>query len=62
MKLATRILKVLKDGGPRTPWMFRGLAKSDAEFEQAIGRLFLDGTVVWQGQKRGRVLAARTRP
>ena len=61
MKLAARILKVLQAGGPRTPWMFRGLAKSDAEYQQAIGVLFLDGTVEWQGRKRGRKLAARSK-
>jgi len=61
VRLAARILKVLKDGGPRTPWLFRGLAKSDAELQQAIGVLFLDGTVEWKGRKKGRRLAARTR-
>lgn len=60
MKLSSRILRVLKQTGPRKPHAFRGLAESRGEFEQAIGQLFLKGSVEWRGKTVGRVLAAKT--
>jgi hypothetical protein len=52
---------VLKQGGPRKVSVFRGLAASQLEYEAAIGRLFLEGSVRWIGAKRSRLLAAKTR-
>lgn len=60
MKLGHRILNVL-DTGARKPNVLRGLAKSQAEFERAIGWLFLGGFVVWKGKTSGRVLARNGR-
>jgi len=60
VNLATRIIRVLKQTGPRKARAFRGLAANQLEFEAAIGRLFLEGSVQWQGKKSGRVLAAKT--
>lgn len=59
MKLAGQLYRVLETG-PRKPNVLRGLAKSQAEFEQAIGWLFLAGVVKWVGQKRGRLLARKS--
>ena len=33
---------------------------ADIIFERVIGILFLEGVVEWQGQKRARLLAAKT--
>jgi hypothetical protein len=58
--LTNRILRVLRETGARKPSVFRGLAQSAAEYEQAIGQLFLLGAVKWNGRGKGRVLQART--
>lgn len=55
-KPSNRIFHVLETG-PRKPSVLRGLAKSENEFERAIGNLFLLGVVRWIGRKRGRMLA-----
>ena len=60
-KPALRILRVLRDTGPRPANLLSGLAPSAAAFERAIGQLFLQGSVKWIGAKRGRRLAAKTR-
>lgn len=60
MKLGKRILRVL-DYGPRKPNVLRGLAKSQADFERAIGWLFLKGYVVFRGKTNGRLLARNGR-
>lgn len=60
MKLGHRILKVL-DTGPRKPNVLRGIAKTQADFERAIGWLFLRGMVVFKGKTSGRVLARNGR-
>ncbi len=60
MKLARRILNVL-DTGPRKLNVLRGLAESQADFERAIGWLFIKGLVVFQGRTSGRLLARNGR-
>lgn len=55
MKLAPRILNIL-DTGARPVLFFRSFARSEAEFEQAIGHLFIKGVVKFVGRKRGRKL------
>lgn len=60
MNLGRRILRVL-DSGPRKANVLRGLATSQAQFERAIGWLFLGGFVVWQGKTNGRLLARNGR-
>jgi len=60
MKLGRRILAVL-DLGPRKLNVRRGLAKSQGEFERAIGWLFLKGLVVFKGRTSGRLLARNGR-
>lgn len=52
---AHRIWRAIEVGG-RKPGVLRGLAKSQDEFEQAIGQLFLRGMVRWNGKTRARVL------
>ena len=54
-RCARRILNVL-DTGPRKANVLSGLAETRAEFEQAIGQLFLGGYVVWNGRTNGRLL------
>jgi len=56
VKLASQILRVL-ESGPRKANVLRGLAASQAQFERAIGVLFLLGVVRWEGRKRRRLLA-----
>lgn len=58
--LAQRIWRVLETGG-RKQNVLRGLAKTQVEFEQAVGQLFLAGTVQWNGRKSGRVLQRKAR-
>jgi hypothetical protein len=58
--LTNRILRVLRETGARKPSVFRGLAQSAAEYEQAIGQLFLLGAVKWNGRGKARVLQARS--
>lgn len=53
---AQRIYNVLETG-MRKLTVLRGLAKSEADFERAIGQLFLLGVVKFTGRKRGRQLA-----
>ena len=64
MTLATRILDVL-DTGPRKPSVLRGVAKArgftQADFERAIGWLFLKGMIVAQGKTSGRLIARNGR-
>lgn len=60
MRLGYRILSVL-DSGPRKTNVLRGLAKTQAEFERAIGWLFLKGFVVFKGKTTGRMLARNGR-
>lgn len=60
MKLARQILRVL-DTGPRKTNVLRGLAKSQFEFERAVGWLFLHGFVVFKGRTNGRLLARNGR-
>lgn len=64
MRLAYRIIGVL-DTGPRAPRILAALAKSKgfkvADFERAIGWLFLKGLVVFQGKTSGRLLARNGR-
>lgn len=54
--LAQRIAAILADSGPRKPHWFRSFAASDAMFEQAIGRLFINGQVKFKGRGKGRVM------
>lgn len=58
--LAQRLRIVLKDGA-RKPNVLLGLAKacrySNADFERAIGQLFLLGLVHWSGRGKTRLLA-----
>lgn len=56
MKLGWRIYNVLETG-PRSANVLRGLAKSQAEFERAIGWMFLRGMVTAIGKTAGRKLA-----
>lgn len=60
MRLGHRILAVLDDG-PRKTNVLRSLAKTQAEFEQAVGWLFLKGLVVFKGKTNGRKLARNGR-
>ena len=60
MKAAYRILRTL-DTGARKPNVLRGLATTQAEFERAIGWLFLRGFVVFKGKTSGRLLARNGR-
>ena len=64
MRLAHRLLSVL-DTGPRKPSVLRGVAKArgftQADFERAIGWLFLKGMVVFKGKTSGRLLALNGR-
>ncbi len=60
MRLAARIIRALKEGGPRKVHVFRGRASDQADYERAIGQLFLEGSVEWRGAKSGRLLAAKT--
>lgn len=60
MKVAHRILRVL-DLGPRKPTVIRGLCESQAQFERAVGWLFLRGFVVFKGRTSGRKLARNGR-
>jgi hypothetical protein len=59
-KLGHRILNVL-DTGPRKLNVLRGLAKTEPEFERAIGWLFIKGLVVFTGKTSGRLLARNGR-
>lgn len=59
-RCARRILNVL-DTGPRKANVLSGLAEKRAEFEQAVGQLFLGGFVVWRGKTSGRLLALNGR-
>lgn len=54
-RCARRILNVLETGG-RKPNVLRGLARNQAEFEQALGQLFLKGMVLWRGMTSSRLL------
>jgi hypothetical protein len=69
--LAARVLRILKEGGPRKLTVLRGYCKFGAQelglgintniiFERVVGILFLQGVVEWQGQKKARLLAARS--
>lgn len=58
-RCANRILNVLQTGGRKSN-VLRGLATSDAEFEQAVGQLFLAGRVQWNGKTTARVLTLKT--
>ena len=60
-RVAGRIIKALKSTGPRPVSMLRGFSTNNADFERAIGLLFLAGTVRWHGKAKGRRLAAKTR-
>lgn len=60
MTLGRQILRVL-DSGPRKTNVLRGLAASQAEFERAVGWLFLKGFVVFKGRTSGRLLARNGR-
>lgn len=56
---ALRILRVLKDGGPRKPNILQAMLRaSAARFERAVGQLFIAGVVRWVSRKRWRMLAA----
>lgn len=54
-KAARRIWRAIEVGG-RRPNVLLGLAASQAEFEQAVGQLFLRGMVRWNGKTTARVL------
>lgn len=54
-KTASRIWRAIEVGGRKTN-VLRGLAATSAEFEQAIGQLFLRGLVRWNGKTTARVL------
>lgn len=58
-KTARRIYKALETGG-RKPNVLRGLAPygraGNADYERAIGQLFLRGIVRWNGKTTARVL------
>jgi hypothetical protein len=60
MRLGKRILGVL-DTGPRKLNVLRGLAETQAEFERAIGWLFIKGFVMFRGRTSGRLLARNGR-
>lgn len=50
-----RIWRAIEIGG-RKANVLRGLAKDQADFERAIGQLFLRGMVRWNGKTSARVL------
>lgn len=54
-KSAARIWRGIETGGKK-PNVLRGLCSTQAEFEQAIGQLFLRGMVRWNGKTTARVL------
>lgn len=54
-KTARRIWRGIEICGKK-PNVLRGLAKTQAEFEQAVGQLFLRGMVRWNGKTTARVL------
>lgn len=56
--LSKKVLRVLETG-PRKLNVLRGLAKSTADLERAIGQLFIVGMVKWAGAKKGRLLARK---
>lgn len=69
--LASRVLRILKEGGPRKLTVLRGYCRigaqelglainTDIVFERVVGILFLQGSVEWKGQKKARLLAARS--
>jgi hypothetical protein len=53
-----RIYKVL-EMGPRKLSVLRALIADDAEFERAVGQLFIAGVVSWFGKGKGRTLGRR---
>lgn len=57
---AQKLLRVLKESGPRNLNIVRGLVGRE-NLARVIGELFIVGMVEWVGAKRGRKLAARTR-
>lgn len=57
-KVARRMWRAIELCGKK-PNVLRGLAPSQAEFEQAIGQLFLRGMVRWNGKTTARVLERR---
>ncbi len=60
-RCANRIVRTLETGG-RKPNVLSGLATNQAEFEQAIGQLFLSGRVQWNGKTTARVLTLKAKP
>ncbi len=60
-RAANRILRVLRESGPRPLPIIKGLAGGTQEaLQRAVGELFISGSVVWKGKTKGRRLAART--
>lgn len=55
-----RIFRVLRETGARKANVLLGMIGSEAEFERAVGQLFLLGAVQWYGKGRGRVLRAKS--
>ena len=47
--------------GPRKANVLRGLAETQADFERAIGWLFLGGFIVAKGKTSGRLIARNGR-
>lgn len=55
LKLARRILNVLRDTGPREPMLLQRILRAErAEYEQAIGYLVLKGLIVFRGMTTAR--------
>jgi len=59
---ASKVLRVLRETGPRPLTIIKGLAGgTTADMQRVVGELFIQGTVKWVSAKRWRCLAAKKR-
>lgn len=54
-RVSSRIWRAIELCGKK-PNVLRGLASTQAEFERAVGQLFLRGMVRWNGKTTARIL------
>ena len=55
---AARVLRVLRETGPRPMTVITGLVGKKSEVERVVGELFIAGVVRWVSAKRWRQLGA----
>lgn len=57
-KNAPRVLRVLRETGPRPMTIITGLCGTQQETQRVVGELFIAGVVRWISAKRWRQLGA----